>query len=422
MKYNILCVDDIQTNLFILKTLFKKHEEFELFYALSGQEAFEILLKNKIDLILLDIMMPEMDGFEVAKLIKQNTMTVDIPIIFVTAKTDEASLKEAFEKGAVDYITKPYQNYELMARVKMHLDIYTSHKELIHKEYLLEQIINQQQNLVIITDTKNITMANKAFLNFFDYVGLSDIQKNNKRLNDLFEKDNEFYNLGDTSDIQECLKNISQNQEKDFITVMKNSQSDESHAFIIKSTKIKNKESYIVVFTDITNTVMTSKKYEKKALYDTLTGLYNREKLNDFLKFQMNISRRYKTQLSIILFDIDDFKHVNDTYGHIVGDKILCQLSALVQKSIRNTDIVARWGGEEFMIVAPEIALNSAKIVAENVRILINEDKFPDAGTITCSFGVTSYKINESIEEFIDRADVALYEAKNSGKNRVCAV
>ena len=422
MQYNVLCVDDVENNLFILESIFKKYKEFKLYSALSGQEAFDILLKNKIDLVLLDIMMPEMDGFEVARLMKQNMITKDIPIIFVTAKTDEASIKEAFDRGGVDYIIKPYRNYELLARVRMHIDLYTAHRSLVNKQSLLEQILDEQQNLIVITDSKEISTANQAFLNFFNASKLSDIQTNDSSLVDLFEQDNEFYNLGEIQKNSECLKHISQIKDKDFITVMKNHSTNASHAFLINATKIKNIESYIVTFTDVTNTVIASKKLEKKALHDTLTGLYNREKLNEFLAHEMNVSRRYKTDLSIILFDIDNFKSVNDTFGHIAGDNVLRHLSLVVNKAIRNTDILARWGGEEFIIVAPSTALNSAKILAENIRALTCKDKFIDVGTVTCSFGVTKYRYNESIEDIIERVDVALYEAKNSGKNMVCSI
>jgi len=422
MLYNILCVDDVENNLFILESLFKKHREFKLFSALSGQEAFDILLTNNIDLILLDIMMPEMDGFEVAKLMKQNMITKDIPIIFVTAKTDEASIKEAFEKGGVDYITKPYRNYELLARVKMHLDLYIAHKSLVNKQSLLEQILDQQQNLIIITDSKEISTANQAFLNFFNASSLTSIQTEIDSLVDLFETDNEFYNLEKIQNDSDCLEHISKIKNKDFITVMKNASTKIPHAFLINATKIKNIESYIVTFTDVTNTIIASKKLEHKALHDNLTGLYNREKLNDFLTHEINIANRYEGQLSIILFDIDNFKSINDTYGHVCGDDVLRHLSSLVKGAIRNTDILARWGGEEFIIVAASTALNSAKIIAENIRHLISQEVFPDIGRLTCSFGVTSYKSQESMNQFIERVDNALYEAKANGKDMVCSL
>ena len=421
MNYNILCVDDVENNIFILESLFKKYKEFNLFSALSGKEAFDILLKEEIDLVLLDIMMPEMDGFEVAKLMKQNIMTKDIPIIFVTAKTDEESIKEAFENGGVDYITKPYKNYELLARVTMHLDLYIAHKSLVEKQHLLENILDQQQNLIIMTDSKNITTANQSFLRFFHLTKLSEFQSEKKSLVELFVKDSEYYNLGDLAENKNWLNAISINKDKDFITVMHDPNTKESHSFLLKATKIKNEELYIVTFTDITHTVTASKKLEKKAFHDNLTGLYNREKLNEFLTFEMNISSRYESPLSIILFDIDNFKAVNDTYGHISGDHVLRQLALLAQNNIRKTDIVARWGGEEFLVVAPSTALNSAKIIAENIRRTISEDNFPEVGQITCSFGVTSYIINESAEELFKRVDIALYDAKSSGKNIVCS-
>jgi diguanylate cyclase (GGDEF)-like protein len=413
MNYNILCVDDVENNLFVIKNILENVNGYTIFTALSGQEAFDIILKHRVDLIMLDIMMPEMDGFEVARLLKQNSMTKDIPIIFVTAKTDEQSLKEAFDRGGIDYIVKPYRDYELLARVKMHLELYQAQLEIKREQELLKEILNQQDNLIIITNGKKIEKANESFLRFFDISNIDDLNYSIESIIELFELEQKL-DMSSNSWLDE----IYTNKSIDFTATIKGKL--EESTFLLKVSKMDDDDLYIISFTDITNTILVSKKLEERAFYDTLTKIYNREKLNEFLTYEIDVANRYSTELSIIIFDIDNFKVINDSYGHITGDHVLRHLSMFVKNSIRKTDLLARWGGEEFIIVATSTSINSATIVAENIRELINEDDFPEVGKISCSFGVASYIRGESMESFIERADKALYRAKKSGKNRVC--
>ena len=158
-----------------------------------------------------------------------------------------------------------------------------------------------------------------------------------------------------------------------------------------------------------------------KATHDSLTTLSNRQKLNDELDKEILREIRYKHKLSMLMLDIDDFKRINDTYGHDVGDVVLIGISKILKDSIRVTDIASRWGGEEFMVLLPETTMNDTMLVAEYIRKNIedyNEDniKFP----ITVSVGVAEFIVNsDDKESFIKKVDVALYQAKNNGKNQV---
>lgn len=155
-----------------------------------------------------------------------------------------------------------------------------------------------------------------------------------------------------------------------------------------------------------------------KATTDPLTGLHNRFKLSPRLIDEMQRVDRYKTPLSLVMFDIDHFKKVNDTYGHPVGDSVLVQLSRFVLSQIRSTDLLARWGGEEFFILVPGLEGAMALQVAEKLRVAIGNTVFEGAGSVTCSFGVAQYASGETAAEFIARADAALYRAKASGRNQ----
>ena len=160
-------------------------------------------------------------------------------------------------------------------------------------------------------------------------------------------------------------------------------------------------------------------KYEHLATKDKLTNIFNRIKIDDLLKEQIEISKRYNRNLSIIFFDIDHFKRVNDTYGHKTGDYVLKEIANLVSSNIRKSDFFGRWGGEEFLIILPETSLEEAYNVAEKLRKIIENHSFKDVGQITCSFGVVDYKKDETVTELIERVDKLLYKAKENGRNKV---
>jgi len=182
---------------------------------------------------------------------------------------------------------------------------------------------------------------------------------------------------------------------------------------------VENKPVAVFTFVDITKEKELSELLLKQSIEDTLTGIYNRRYLKDKLERHVNLAKRYERPLSVIMFDIDFFKHINDTFGHDVGDKVLIAISKVVSENIRNTDIFARYGGEEFIIVAPETTKEDAKILAEKLRSLIRNLHFEEGINVTCSFGVVSLEKPDTKETLLKRVDNALYEAKRTGRNRV---
>ncbi|MDQ7055582.1 MAG: GGDEF domain-containing protein [Persephonella sp.] len=168
---------------------------------------------------------------------------------------------------------------------------------------------------------------------------------------------------------------------------------------------------------DITDRKNLEENLRKLATVDQLTGIYNRYAFEKFLEEEINRAERYGSGFSIIMFDIDNFKDVNDMYGHQVGDRILKELVNIVRNSIRKSDIFARWGGEEFMILVPIKEKQDAYRIAEKIRSEIENYRFDSVGKVTVSIGVSFYKKGDSIKTIIRRADTALYQAKKSGKN-----
>jgi diguanylate cyclase (GGDEF)-like protein/PAS domain S-box-containing protein len=152
---------------------------------------------------------------------------------------------------------------------------------------------------------------------------------------------------------------------------------------------------------------------------DHLTGLYNRQQLDETLGNEIDRANRSTSSFSVIMLDLDNFKSVNDSHGHQVGDEVLIEVSKILQHSIRKVDIVGRWGGEEFMVICPETDGQGGEKLAESIRIKIEHHLFPVIGNRTCSFGVTHYVLSDQVTSIVERADKALYQAKEQGRNCV---
>ena len=172
-------------------------------------------------------------------------------------------------------------------------------------------------------------------------------------------------------------------------------------------------------YTGICQDISAHKEIEKLSITDRLTGLNNRRRLDEFLAAECNRSQRYGDHFNVILLDIDHFKSVNDTYGHQAGDRVLVDLATILKESMRMTDCIGRWGGEEFLIVCPETSSQAAIAMAEKLRNKIEVHDFRGVGNITSSFGVAQFHSGQSISNLISRADKALYRAKEEGRNRV---
>ncbi len=173
---------------------------------------------------------------------------------------------------------------------------------------------------------------------------------------------------------------------------------------------------------DITKIKEMEEKLKLLSVTDQLTQIYNRVKFHETLNEEIKRNRRYETDLSIIMLDIDHFKSINDTHGHDVGDKVLVALVTLIKKYIRDTDIFSRWGGEEFILLLPHTTLENAAKLAERIRQKIMEYHFEQAGNVTCSFGVSQFKGEDTDETYTKRVDNALYESKRTGRNKVTVI
>ncbi|MDY0227788.1 MAG: sensor domain-containing diguanylate cyclase [Desulfomicrobium apsheronum] len=185
------------------------------------------------------------------------------------------------------------------------------------------------------------------------------------------------------------------------------------------ATIFENNKIIFCICRDITQRKINEKHIHTLATIDCLTGLYNRREFISQVERQISSTKKYKDKFSLIMYDIDDFKFINDNFGHLEGDKVLTLSSKLILKNIRNNDIAARWGGEEFMLLLPHSNISNSRIIAEKLRHLISGNIFNLDISITASFGVTEFLHSDDIEILLKRVDKALYQAKMNGKNRV---
>lgn len=297
-KFKILIVDDKVENLIALERLLADLD-LEFIRASSGNEALAKTLEYEFTLALIDVQMPEMDGYETVELLRQDDKSKLLPIIFVSAiyKNDYYQIK-GIETGAVDFITKPIIPEILLGKVRVFLDLYRHRKELEEKN-------------------KQLEIASRT---------------------------------------------------------------------------------------------------------DPLTGLSNRRDVIDKIKYEAVRCQRNNRKFCIIMGDIDNFKKINDSYGHAYGDQVLMKVSELFNKTLRNQDIISRWGGEEFFFILPETDLEDGKYVAEKVRREVESLDFyinRHNTKVTMSFGVSIYDTKMSLNDCIQKADERLYKAKEHGRNRV---
>ena len=279
----------------------------------------------------------------------------------------------------------------------------------------LHQYIDLNNNIVFLTDRTKILAINQTGLHLFRAKKLSDLPYKTRYLSKLFKEVD--------TDHKRYVDSI------DWVTKIKRNQSIKvtmqfqhlSQTFQMQVSKI-NEERYLVTFHNISKVVAEKEAISQDAEKDELTRIYNRKKFNTMLNHAIRDAEVYGTGFTVILFDIDHFKKINDTHGHDIGDKVLIQLSALVKNLLRDDDLLARWGGEEFVILSSATELNDAYELANRLRKEIARFPFPFVKTLTCSFGVTRYETGDSKEEIVKKADKALYISKSDGRNRVSAL
>lgn len=290
--------------------------------------------------------------------------------------------------------------------------------KLSDQKKFINTILDIQPNMIFIVNKTESVFANKFLLDFFDCKNLKEFQQRYLCLAQTFIQEELFFHLGKIDDNSTWIENILKLKSEKRIVSILHPTTNTTKAFNVSIVELED-EQYLISLTDISDTILKQIQLEDKSTHDKLTGAFNREYFESHYKLIINEYTKENHLLVFSILDIDFFKKVNDTYGHDIGDKVLKQFVEIVQNSSRNDDLVIRWGGEEFLLLLKVKSIDNATKILENIRKSIDEAYFKEVNHITCSIGATIYKENEKVEDSFKRADEALYEAKNAGRNQV---
>lgn len=430
---NILYVEDEEEVQELTSSFLSKFVNL-IVSASNGKEGLDLFKKHyfdddleKFDLIVTDINMPKLNGLEM--LAEITNIDNVIPAIVTTAHTDSMFLKQAINQRVRAYVSKPLNMHDLIDSILVVSEpkflkdrLEDLNKELKikveRKTSELQAILDAQDSLIQVVSDDSSFEVNRTLLDFCGYKSLEEFNLKHECISELFiEKNNYFVMKLEGLWFEEIIKL----EDSKRIVMMKNSDGKE-HIFRVNVKSFMFNSKHVVIsLNDITDLKNYTYELQYQATHDNLTKLYNRYKLNNELDREIIRENRYTHGLSLIMIDIDDFKKVNDNYGHDIGDVVLKNIANILKKSVRATDNVARWGGEEFMILLPETLLKDALNISELIRINILKYKHSVIEKpLTVSIGVAQFKVNDDTSEsIIKNVDVAMYEAKKTGKNKV---
>jgi two-component system cell cycle response regulator len=450
MSARILVVDDVEVNVRLLEAKLSS-EYFTVVTAASGAAALELAHSEHPDIILLDVMMPEMDGFEVCRRLKADPQTADIPVVMVTALSEVADRVRGLQAGADDFLTKPVNDIALFARVRSLVRL----KRMAEEWRLREEVYGRFDN--VIDDTRvredlgpgrvvlweENALARQRLTDMLRPVTVEVLQPANaEELRDAVDAsvDLVVLSLSGTQDALRLVAQLRGTEASRLVPILLAAEAEElprlakgldlgANDYIVRP--IDRNELTARVRTQIRRKRLQDRlqdNYQRSlalALTDSLTGLYNRRYLMAHLEGLMTRAAEGAQGPAVLMIDIDFFKRVNDTHGHPAGDAVLREVASRIARHVRAFDLVARYGGEEFVVVMPETPLPVASMVAERLRSMVAGKAITlgdGAGDLkaTISIGIAiTREGGDNAAALLQRADKALYQAKAGGRNCV---
>jgi len=452
MTARVLVVDDVPPNVKLLEAKLTS-EYFDVLTAFSGPEALDVISREHPDIILLDVMMPGMDGFEVCRRIKGDPSTAHIPVVMVTALDQPSDRVAGLEAGADDFLTKPVQDLALFARVRSLVRLKVMMDELRNREATganlgwdseddaIVEVDIPSDGAILIVDEQERVMERIA--RALDDVGdLTFIAGGDDAAERAREKNFDLIivslTMRNTDGLRVCskLRSFEETRHVPILVMV-----DDGNTKLLVRALEMGVNDYVVrpvdrmEFLARVKTQLKRKRYADKlwenfhlsmqlATTDAVTGLYNRHYLTSHMDTRLQAAQSSGKPLSVLMMDIDHFKAVNDTYGHAVGDIVLKEFANRVAKNIRGVDLAARYGGEEFVVMMPETPTDWAYMIGDRLRQEVCENKF-EVGLatgpidISVSIGVATSDDHQSPAQLLEEADKALYSAKSGGRNKV---
>lgn len=451
MTARVLIVDDVPANLKLLDAKLTA-EYFGVLKASSGPEALEIAAQELPDIILLDVMMPGMDGFEVCRRLKAMPATEHIPVVMVTALDQSKDRVQGLEAGADDFLTKPVNDLALFARVKSLVRLKMVTDELRMREATGQRIgafvgastermlMSEPGRALIIDDRPTSLKRMSEALSIEHMVTVAETPDEMLQLAGIGDYDLLIVSLtlADYDGLRLCsqLRSLEATRQTPLLAIVEEGDTPR----LVRALDM-GVNDYLVRPVDRNELVarcrtqLRRKRFQdylrdkfqqglELAITDGLTGLYNRRYMESHLGAMVDDGLQNGKPVSLMIFDIDHFKSVNDTHGHAAGDTVLKEFAARISQNVRGVDLACRMGGEEFVVVMPDTDISYATMVAERLRQRIGEyafkvdDTLELSITVSIGIGVVEGK-GDTAEKVLERADAALYRAKRDGRNRV---
>lgn len=453
MTARVLVVDDIATNVRLLEARLSA-EYFEVLTATSGQEALDTCARERIDVILLDVMMPGLDGFEVCRRLKTDPKTHHIPVVMVTALDQPSDRLAGLECGADDFLTKPVDDIALITRVKNLARLKTLNDELMMRvttgrqlgateSAALQRVLSNYGGRVLLVEDHE--RSGQRMMEALQ--PLHDVVTERAPQSALLRTGSEDFDvvvvslsLQGSDGLRLCsqLRSFERTRHVPIIILLE----DGGDARLLRGLDMGVNDYLMrpVERHELLARVMTQIKRKRHsdflrdqieesfelAVTDGLTGLHNRRYMEIHLATLVCDAVRTGRELSVLITDIDHFKTVNDTYGHDVGDFVLKSVAERLRRNTRGADLACRMGGEEFLLIMPDTSLSGAYQIGERIRTRIASEAFQTAqGTrirVTSSVGIATLDgENDTPESILKRADNALYAAKRRGRNRIAS-
>ncbi|HEY5046710.1 MAG TPA: PleD family two-component system response regulator [Rhizomicrobium sp.] len=453
MTARVLVVDDILSNVKLLEAKLSA-EYFEVATAFDGQEALDRIENQEPDIVLLDVMMPGMDGFEVCRRIKQNPKCAHVPVVMVTALDQSSDRVAGLEAGADDFLTKPVDDAALFARVRSLVRL-----KMLTDEFRVRASTGKRMGLLDPAESPDECQSGGRILLVDDrpesvaWLSTNLVPQNAVSVVDSFEEtmacvrggelDLIVVSLGlrgyDGLRLCSQLRLLPEGRHIPILVLVSDSdrrklnQALEMGVHDYLSRPVDRNELIARV-----RTQLRKKRYSDRlrhnvqlslemAITDPLTGLHNRRYLSRHLETSLENAASSGKPVAFLILDIDYFKAVNDTHGHDIGDEVLREFASRIASNVRGVDLACRYGGEEFVVVMPDTDMELASAVAERLRRSVETAPFsisriPHKLDITVSVGIAGCEgADDSAEALLRRADQALYRAKRDGRNRVVA-
>jgi two-component system cell cycle response regulator len=446
----VLVVDDIEANRRLLQAKLEA-QYYTVMLAENGIEALSMVERSEPDIILLDVMMPGMDGYEVCRRLKENPATNHIPVVMVTALNDVEDRVRGLEVGAEDFLTKPVDDFALMARMGALTRYNAVASELRQRQASGLRagidggdgvhVKDQPARLFVVDDNPRTSTRIADTLRSGGHTAITLLEAGGmKGLNELGVDILVLSMLSDRYDALKLCAHFKMNEATRSISILLICDPDDRQragkgldlgASDVIFAPIEKQELLARVRTQARRTryiEMLRDRVDRGlelSVIDQLTGLYNRRYMNNQLEQLMQRSLMGGRPVSVLMADIDHFKAVNDTYGHDAGDEVLQEMAKRLKTNSRVMDVVCRPGGEEFMVIMPDTPGDLACAAAERIRRSVAAEPFVVSGgareiSITLSAGVSTIRgASDTIADLIKRADTALYQAKAAGRNRV---